>query len=680
MTGHRQRLFSLLFLAGFAGLSIACVEPPVEPPIDEPDDGKSGIVLTRIGHAALEVHPGEVHTLRALLQQVQVGPVPNGNVVWEIKGASKGGATLSTNASITDENGLAATELHVGDTARFAIIANSEGAEGTASWQVDVRPVEKRVSITSTGPEFELVEPHVANVTVAKERNLRIRVRVSYADNRAVVNEAVTFRVLSDPPPEGVLVETAELGGVAFTDGAGEAVAFVQTGLTTQGFDLTATLESGSFAQFTFTVLDSDGTCRNNAQCLPGQVCRNRVCTDRGDVVGRDCSVEGDAACPFGFVCNEASKKCVSAAGSCATGCPNDYICDAQSDACVPPDDCELCPDGFDCIDDVPICKPVDPENVMDLTGLWFTRHTFDINEGLPGWVQGLAKYTRQIHQLMNGQVSGNIPSWVSSIIQSLFQQFVPPWVQTLIALMDSALTIFSELRADGEMVLSPIVDNATLEGEEIWSSFIFYFLPQCGGNIGGDPNKPPPCARVDIYTDDIEVGSAAVEVFPFTVRVGSGNPATAVIGTRQVNLALAGILKYALDQVVYYTTGYPSLEGPPGRPQEGALYNLVDCPGIASGVQGYEIIVETICSVAVQAVAHVIADELQNTAVKTDALRFSGQATARGASAHSNYATEIGYEDFEFRANPDGAWDGEFMGLVDGVPGRWRAARVPFF
>lgn len=677
MAGHPQRWIPLFLLAGLAFLS--CGTEPTVPPDEDEDEGRSGVVLTRIGHGTIEVHPGEVHTLRALLQQVQEGPIPGGTVQWEIKGPQTGGATLSVNSSTTDENGLAAVDLHVGDTGRFAIVGTSEGASGSASWQVDVRPVQKFVSITSSGPEFTLEQDNVAKVRVARERTLRVRVRVSLSDNRAVVNERVTFQIVTDPAPEGVVVETTEGEGITWTDGAGEAVAFVQTGLTLQGFDLIAQLDGGSYAQFNFTVSDADGTCRGNDDCLAEQICRNRVCVDRSADMGIDCQIGGDSACPFGFVCNPVTGKCSTNAHSCASGCPGDLICDYESDECIDPDDCETCPEGFACVDDVEICKPVDPENVMDVSGLWFTRHTFDIREGLPSWVQGLASTTRSIHQLMEGQFK-DLPSWVNSIVRSLIQQFIPPWVQTLIKLLDSAFTVFSELRADGEMMLEPLRDRANLTGDEYWSSFIFYFLPQCGNNIPNDP--APACARMDIYTDELPFadGSAAVEVFPFTVRVGSGNPATVVVPTRQVNMALAGILKYALDQVVYYTTGYPSLEGPPGRPEEGALYNLVDCAGIGSGVQGFEAVIEIACQVAVIAVGEIIADELRSAAVETSALRFSGQATARPQVPGSPYAVELGFEDFETRRPADGVWNGEFMGMVDDVPGRWRASRRPFF
>jgi hypothetical protein len=256
--------------------------------------------------------------------------------------------------------------------------------------------------------------------------------------------------------------------------------------------------------------------------------------------------------------------------------------------------------------------------------------------------------------------------------------------VQTLVYLLDNMATLFSNLRAEGEMDLSQVGGPALLAGSEQWSSFVFYLLSQCGQNIGGDPSMPPPCARVDIYTTELEAADLAVTVKPFTAKVigPAGGPFNIVFDRREANLKLAGIIKYVLDQAISITTGYPSLEGPPGQPEQGALYNLVDCPGIAQQIMaaGLPIDVTSLCQAAVIAASQALADQLRNMVVNTDVLSFYGQAAAYDSGGGTETATDLGYPDFETRSTPDGQWTGRvsLVASVKNVPGRWRASREP--
>ena len=155
------------------------------------------------------------------------------------------------------------------------------------------------------------------------------------------------------------------------------------------------------------------------------------------------------------------------------------------------------------------------------------------------------------------------LPSWIRSS-KTLVQQYVPSWVNTLVYLLDNMFTIFSDLRAKGEMDLTAVGGPTILYGTETWDSFIFYLLSQCGTNIGTtNPEDPPACAEVDVYTSDLAQANLNTTVNPFNALV-SGNQFL-VTQPRTVDLELAGIINYVVNQVISTTTGYSSLSGPRG-------------------------------------------------------------------------------------------------------------------
>ena len=214
------------------------------------------------------------------------------------------------------------------------------------------------------------------------------------------------------------------------------------------------------------------------------------------------------------------------------------------------------------------------------MTGHWYTEHDFDVQAALPSWVQTSAEVVRVLDEILQGQIPG-LPSIVDAFIQTLVQQYIPSWVTTLVYLMDNMVTIFSDLRAKGEMDLTAVGGPTVLYGTETWDSFIFYLLSRCGPNIGAtSPGNPPLCAEVDVSTSDLAQANFNTTVNPFNAVV-SGNQLL-VTQPRTVDLELAGIISYVVNQAISTTTGYSSLTGPPGDPQNGALYNLIDCVDLA--------------------------------------------------------------------------------------------------
>jgi hypothetical protein len=308
------------------------------------------------------------------------------------------------------------------------------------------------------------------------------------------------------------------------------------------------------------------------------------------------------------------------------------------------------------------------------------------VHAALPSWVQFSADAIRAIDELLQGQLPG-LPSAAEQVITGLVQEYVPTWVANVFYVLDNAFSIFTQLTAKGEMDLTAVGGLAVLYGTETWDSFEFCVLSQCGQGIGStNLGACPACGQVYVYTGDLAQANFNTTVNPFSATL-AGNQL--LIDRRTVSLQLSGIMAYMINQVVAETTGYPSLQGPPGETQDGALFNLVDCAGLAQLVTsaGVPIDITSACESFVSSIADAIAQELSMITFTTNVLSFTGQATALCTSSLDTpcpstgnpYAVGLGYPDFMTRSPSDGIWNAEFINIVNDVPGTWRAARLPW-
>jgi hypothetical protein len=653
---------------------------------------KSTLVLTRVGAGALTVHPGEPFTLQALLSLTQHGPVPNSAVNWKLTEAP-GQIAISDATSNTNDSGIAQTSVTCTDPGQYALRADAADAASKAVWKVACEPVRKHLRIVAT-PHVTIADAPtgaqaVASMVIKGNLTLTVKVTQEAGDQEiALVGQKVRFQLGSAVAGASFTSGSSQSYVDALSATTGQAVAPFLVGSTTGLDKVIAQLDSNDAPPVEFdvnvTLTDTTGQCMSSADC-GGGTCdlSNHTCVGTGG--GGSCG-SSDTPCPIGYECDKTAGQCKPIQISTCDSCPTGFHCDTTTNMCTKNDpECTTdanCPNGH-CRNGV--CTPDQAGPVIDVTGHWYTKHNFNVHDALPGWVQFSSTAIRTIDQVLLGQL--NLPSWVNAIIRGIVTQYIPPWVQQVVYILDNVLTLFSNLRAEGEMDLTAVGgNNALLAGQEYWSSFVFYLLSQCGQNIGGNPSMPPPCARIDVYQTDLMaqgVDLAAV-VDPFTAKViGSGSgPFTLVVDRRNVHLKLAGLIKYVLDQVISVTTGYPSLEGPPGHPEEGALYNLIDCNGVNQFVQSIiPIDVTALCQAAVTIAAQAIAQQLQSIVVSTDVLSFAGQASARPDPAGDPlYATELGYPDFDTRSPADGIWNGRFsIGVsLSNVPGAWRASRDP--
>lgn len=715
-------LFSVLAACGDdrAGEPVDAGEPPRQ----------STKVLTRVGPGVIEAHPGDKLTLQALLAMGEIGPIADGPVDWKL--LNDPGETLLQDArSVTNDAGVAENSVTLGTEGQVVIRAESTGAAGKAVWKINVVPIVKYLKIVDT-PEVTVTDTTSSSASVAavtgRPVTLRVRVSTQEGDREAPVSsESVTFAFQT-------MNAGAEFqgnpSGLTQTRGDGEASVILSPGRASPTpYTIFATIAGGISAHFDIVVRGTGGgTGGGGGNTGPSGT--NCASSDRPCPLGYTCDPtsglckpgfgNGCEACPTGPACtsqNECTNGTVCADGNCK---PPGVHCDTATNQCVPDDPCSSnvdCPTGFACQNGV--CVPP-VSDAIDVTGHWFTKHEFNIGAALPSWVTGIVgKGVRIVDQILHAQLQINgVPSWIMNVLNTVLigpivQAYVPDWVVKLVSLLDNVLTLFSKLRAEGEMDLVQNGGPRILAGTESWNSFIFYLLAQCLPAVPSDPT--PACARVDIYSSVLPA-DATVTLSPFSAKVAGTSPNNTFVvdSPRLANMKLSRFIKWVFDYAVQLTLGYPSLEDKPcpancrpgntdanGNPcpdpankecgpGSGALSQLIDCTSVGQDLSdsinaqfGFTIdpsIIAAGCQLGVTAAGNLIAQQLTNITVSSDVLEFTGEAAARATNGNPNYADELGWPDFETRNPPDGKWQGKFrVGVTfNNVPGRWRASRNP--
>lgn len=656
------KLFNRGWLLLIAAILGACGDDRASGNSDAGVEYQQVRVLARVGQGIFVGHPGDVITLRALLAVTEVGPIPNGEISWRIA-QDPGNTLIQDLKTTTSDSGITENVVTLGDTGPVVVRADSNGAASKAVWKIDVQPVIKHLRIVdSSNVRLLDTSAQAAFVTAPLAGQVQLRVKVtadSVDTEKPLTNEPINFALASSLAGTSFATDS-----LTYTQGDGQAWVILNSGTSRGTYKVTASTNS-SFVEFTVEVKNGGGGTN------PGT-----------GTCGTD-----DRPCPLGYSCDLSTGQCKPAFGSGCDSCPDSTVCDPVTNQCTALDpECDTnipCPTGFLCQNG--ICNPNDP-NVVDVTGLWFTRHIFDIRSGLPSWVQTLSTGVRVIDQIINGQFNFGLPGWiqaiVGAIIQEVIRSVVPSQVYEIVRILDSIFTIFSNLRAEGEMHLAAVGSPQALSGTEDWTSFIFYMLPLCGGNISGDPAHPPECARMDIMTNQIPQADIALTVKPFAARV-SGT--TIFMDKREVNMRLAKFLKYVLDEAMKLITGDPAAT------LENTLVNLIPCPQFAQdmadglGFPSLEPLFENLCRTSITAATGALVSAVSNTQVTTDVLQFNGQASIRSIY-NTNYGDELGSQacerDLETCNPSDGWWKGKFsIGVsVNNVPGRWRASRQPIY
>ena len=353
---------------------------------------------------------------------------------------------------------------------------------------------------------------------------------------------------------------------------------------------------------------------------------------------------------------------------------------------------------------------PPDPA-VPDVTGVWYTRHTFAIRDSLPPGIGEAFAGIRAFDQFLSGRLG--LPGWLQAVIDSLLTQFLPNWFYAVVRLADDAGTLLSYLRAEGKMRLSPGEDAAHPKGSEVWTSLVFYWLPLCGESIEGDPEVPPECARLDVTTAQAEDALASprcrgevlpavqlhAEPFSATVEpVPGASPGSwqLAIDRRQVDVEISRAVVSAVGAALSLSTPWQCIAE--ATDCRGGQDCMVDCAGLGRWVSDFTAgvlpgeVVQNACAGVVRLAGEAATDLLASVRFDSDLLVFGGRATIGGVGDDDSTcrggercAGQLGNDDFDadlrFRpAARDGAWTGAFFRQAPGdMPGSWEAKRRHF-
>ena len=689
-----------------------------------PDGGSGSYALTLIGSANLQLHPGEKRSLQVVLAQDQVGPVANAAVHFEFQDGDPAGASLEGGYDLTtDANGIATAHFAAGSLANsrptFKLVASAPSYNAApVAFSLNVIPVRRLLQIIGA-PGTKVTDGQDATVSMYIASSSALKVRELDQDTGApIAGDTLNFTL----PP---IAHTAWSGSTtrtttAVTATGGEAQVFlVSTALAEPAFLVVGqSAEGGAAVNFNVTVQAySTAACGPSQQCKAGQVCVDGHCTDGGG--GTSCGSGTDNPCPFGYKCIGGTCQPPPPAGcdpSAPGSCGSAQCCDGASNQCK--DICPPCAATQHCVAGATCgtgsCQD-NPPPTPDVSGVWTTRHIFSIRDALPGAVRTIFDALRYLDQALLGKLAitgiGWIDALINKILGPILSNYIPAWVQTLIHLGDDLGVILSNLRSEGSMRITNGADIAHIKGTEVWTSLVFYWLPLCGDNIGGDVDVPPACARIDLATTDSSnpsdngqckgqsLPSITVQALPFTGTVtGAASPYVLNIDQRRVSLKMGKVLLVLVDSIIALTTPYRCIDEATDC-QKGQPC-IIDCPQLGADIARVTNGIidagtgEQICDTVVTTLGQTITGLLANAwPVDADVLDFKGHAKIHAVinpdsspcanpSSTVACADKLGNDTFErdLNKNPgarDGWWEGDFFfKLIGHLPGAFEAQR----
>ena len=689
----------------------------------QPDGGTGSYALTLIGSANLQLHPGEKRTLQIVLAQDQVGPVANAPVHFEFQDGDPAGAQLETYDVQTDGTGIATAHFTAGSTANgrptFKLVVTAPRFDAQpVAFSFSVIPVRRLLQIIGGSSTHVSSDGQSATMSMVVSSSSALKVRELDQDTGApIANDTINFNL--PPIANATWSGSATRSIAAQTNSSGEAQVFLVS-KAAETFQVNGQSAGGGAAiYYNVTVAGASATaCTSDNQCKPGQLCINGTCQDSGG--GGSCTPGSDNPCPFGYLCIGGVCKppenthCDPNAPNCGSG----QCCDPGSTQCI--DICPTpCPTGTTCVKGATCgtgsCVANAPPS-PDVSGVWATRHIFSIRDALPGALRTIFDGLRLLDQALLGKLTiKGLPQvlvdLINKVLSKLLQQYIPAWVQTVIHIGDDIGVILSNLRSEGSMRLVNGVDQTHVKGAEVWTSLVFYWLPLCNGNIQGDPDVPPECARIDIATTDsqnpADVGqckgqalpSITVQAAPFTGTVvaspGSATDFRLNVDQRQVNLKMDKVILVVIDYILSLVTPYHCIDEATDCHKGQAC--LVDCPQLGQDVANLTRgfidagTAEDICDTVVTTAGNLVTQALATAwPITADVLDFNGHAqihaiadnTACGGSTASQCADRLGNDSFDkdLRKNAgarDGFWTGKFFfKALPNLPGAWEAKR----
>lgn len=664
----RPLIFALLVAVTACGGGSGTVPQP-DGGSDPGTDGGGGASTRRlavVGSALVQVEVGGSAELRVALIQDELGPVSGETVTFTAIGAPAdaliGGGVTAT--AVTDAQGVASVPFTAGssESSGFVVTAAAPGAN-QAGFNVQIIKRQHYIRISKTPSVRPTADGTQATVETAAFAQVLLRVRITDQFGAPVSDVPVAFGFKSGAGAKSATLANA--GTPAMTGAGGEAQVTLDTGIDLSDvFQVTARTDSSPTAVWNVSLSPAEvNLCTSNAECPAGEYCDpdKQVCAGLPTC---DPSAGVDD-CPTGYKCAPGGECVAVFSAGCvtATDCGDGYDC--VEGACVGTTGCnaDTCPGGTICVpasNGTTTCEPV-PENPADISGGWYTAHTFHIGESLPGIASDLAGPIRTIDRLFLGDLG--LPGFLEDIIRGLVDEYVPDWLQDVVHILDNVLTLLHDLRARGYMEVTQASKSPTWTATELWDSFVFYYLDMCS-SIPADPT--PACARVDLMADDPDtVAELGLKVHDFG---GSVSATRVVVNTREVEMRVAKLVGILADYLVSRFTPYDTVED--------AIIHAVDCQAVADfaedtiGFGGDT--VKSACESGVQYAAGEVTKRLYDLAFDMGLLEFDGEATVTvGSRERGKY---LGSQSWE--QDKDGSYQGRFTKVLKNVPGEWHASR----
>ena len=556
------------------------------------------LVLQPWGDVSQQAYPGDQVALKVValksagadIQSAEdLVPAAGEAIAWRFLGTPSGNPSLTPAATPADSQGLAMTTATVGEdeNTTLQVEASATGAD----------PVDFTIQVRADARELQLLVP--STITSAVNSFVRLRVRlvrtvpgtgsgppIPDVPLRVELKNGVRNNARLEPDPGDVVTITTDSTGVA-------SVRF-KTGSSVQPSGYTIEFCGGNScpnvqaASVTVQVTQGIGgdQCVYFTDCEPGFICHNGTCIAAANYCDKDTD------CPVGYHCDSGSRLCTI--NTCAHTCYDNGDCETGTQkcgsgvpgCCIPANGCTSsanCPEGWTCDAQSGACLP--PSNIpaLDVRGLWLTVYHFDISSTLPAFFHnGLGPVVDFLNLVFASQLQINIPiigDLLETIINEIVAEYVPPWVQTIVAVLADFIHLFENMEAEGEMWLTqtptgpPLGTN--ISGAEDWTSARFFVVSFCPGGPAQFAQDPS-CGEIDVIMDptvpvgysseDLRVG---VEVSPFLGEVMG--PVLKLNG-RDVKFGLAQLINVVLDTVTVLASNgqYGSFED--------FLVNIVPC------------------------------------------------------------------------------------------------------
>ncbi|MFO0722306.1 MAG: hypothetical protein U1E65_00900 [Myxococcota bacterium] len=233
---------------------------------------------------------------------------------------------------------------------------------------------------------------------------------------------------------------------------------------------------------------------------------------------------------------------------------------------------------------------PVDagpPPDFLNLSGTHDTVYHLDLSDYLLG-IANIAGPLDTIDQALQGNVNTGIPP-LDALIAGVLQQYIPPWVQTVVHVLNEIANFFEEVDVTGVMNIAqdlPMGNISAIHATETWQTLTVYLIDQCPRGRS-DPGYPGCARRMISVVQRGRTGvgplDVEVDVHPFDGVLQPGRPeADFMFNRRKVDMDLYKLVTIMINLALNLATNgqIPNLQA--------GLNQLIDCSALQSAAYNF--------------------------------------------------------------------------------------------